>query len=85
MQLEEVLYKVLFGINMFYPLLIISVIVSVFAITRRSSVWMLIGGILLLPSGLYLIYFGSPFHYAIIIPLIQLALAVIFYRIKSKG
>lgn len=86
MYLEEILFKLLFGLNFFYPLLFTSVILFVYAIFKQSWVWMLISGILLFPNALFLFIDPLPFKLAIFIPLIQVILTIIFRmkRIRSK-
>ncbi len=71
------------SLDLFYPLLITSVISFVYALFMQSWKIMLISAILLYPEAWY--FSGSPqFTWTIFVPLIQVMLAVIFYLMKRK-
>lgn len=83
----EVIMGVLLGtLGLFFPLLIASIITFVYAIIKRSWIWMLLSALLLYPD-VWFISAHPPFPWAIFVPLIQVLLAIIFYlknRSKTK-
>jgi hypothetical protein len=82
--LEDMLGRLLFGLNFFYPLLFISVVVFAVAVFIRSWLWMLISFLFLLPNALYLAYFPLPLKLALFIPFLQFILVVKFYLMKTR-
>jgi hypothetical protein len=82
--MEQLLGLLLGTLNLFYPLLIASVIIFIYALIKRSWVGMMISAILLFPDAWF--FSGYPaFPWAIILPFIQVILAVIFYVRKRNG
>lgn len=81
--MEGIVGVLLGTLGLFYPLLIASIISFVYALIKRSWIWMVLSAILLYPDAWY--FSGYPqFPWAIFIPLIQVVLAIIFYLIKEK-
>jgi hypothetical protein len=80
----EALFGFLLGtLQLFYPLLIVSVVMFVYAIFVRSWILMLISGLLIFPDVWY--FSGNPpYLYVIFLPLIHVLLAILFYRGKMK-
>ncbi|PLS18640.1 hypothetical protein CVD28_05755 [Bacillus sp. M6-12] len=77
--MQEIIGFLLGDLDLFYPLLLASVFIFVYAIVKRSWAAMLLSGILLLPDAIY--FSGYPsVPFAIGIPLIQVFFAVIYYR-----
>lgn len=69
-------------LKLFYPLLIASFTLFIYALIKRSWILMLISTILLYPNAWYLS--GTPrFPWAIVIPLFQVILAILFYFKKK--
>lgn len=80
----EVIMGFLLGtLSLFYPLLIASVIIFVYALIKRSWKSMLISAILLYPIA-WFIGAHPPFPWATYIPFIQVALAILFYFIRKN-
>jgi hypothetical protein len=76
--LESLFIYLLGSLDLFYPLLILSVITFVYAFMKHSCVWMIISAILLSPDAWY--FSGSPlFWWAKFIPFIHVSIAIIFY------
>ena len=81
--LEGIMGVLLGTLGLFYPLLIASVITFVYALIKRSWIWMLLSAILLYPDAWF--FSGHPpFPWAKFIPLIQVILAIIFYLLKRN-
>ncbi|PUB11126.1 hypothetical protein [Paenisporosarcina sp. OV554] len=70
-------------LGLFYPLLIASVITFVFALIKRSCIWMLLSAILLYPDAWFFSGY-PPFPWAKFVPLIQVILAIVFYLLKRN-
>ena len=81
----ELLGKILFSVNLFYPLLLVSAILIIYAIFKQSWIVMVISALTLLPSTLYFLYTAPPFQFSIMITLIQLFVAALFYKKVNKG
>ena len=71
------------SLRLFYPLLIASVIIFVYALIKRSWVLMLVSAILLYPDAWFFSGY-PPFPWAKFIPLIQVIFALIFYLMKRN-
>jgi hypothetical protein len=71
------------SLRLFYPLLIASVITFVYALIKRSWIWMLLSAILLYPDAWFFSGY-PPFPWAKFIPLIQVVFALIFYLMKRN-
>lgn len=74
------------SLGLFYPLLIASVIIFIYALVKRSWIWMLLSAILLYPDAWFFSGY-PPFSWVKFVPLIQVILAIIFYQLnrnKSK-
>ncbi len=70
-------------LNLFYPLLIASVSLFIYALIKQSWGLMLISAIFLYPDVWY--FSGSPrFPWAIFVPLIHVILAILLYLKKNK-
>ena len=70
-------------LGLFYPLLIASVIIFVYALIKRSWIWMLLSAILLYPDAWFFSGY-PPFPWAKFVPLIQVIFAIIFYQMKRN-
>lgn len=81
----ELLGRLLFSANFFYPLLLVSAILTIYAIFKQSWIVMVISALTLLPSTLYFLYTAPPFQFSIMITLIQLIVAALFYKKSNKG
>ena len=80
----EGIISVLLGpLQLFYPLLIASIITFVYALIKRSWFWMLLSGILLYPDAWYFSGY-PPFPWVKFIPLVQMVLTIILYLMKRK-
>ena len=80
----EVITGVLLGVlQLFYPLLLASVILFVYALIKRSWVWMLVSGVLLYPDAWYFSGY-PPFPWVKFIPLIHGILAIVLYLLSRK-
>jgi len=80
----EVITGVLLGVlQLFYPLLLASVILFIYALIKRSWIWMLVSGVLLYPDAWYFSGY-PPFPWVKIIPLIHVILAIILYLLSRK-
>ena len=80
----EAITGVLLGVlQLFYPLLFTSVILFVYALIKRSWIWMLISGVLLYPDAWYFSGY-PPFPWVKLIPLIQVIWAIILYLLSRK-
>lgn len=71
------------SLRLFYPLLVASVITFVYALIKRSWIWMLLSAILLYPDAWFFSGY-PPFSWTKFIPLIQVILALIFYLMKRN-
>lgn len=71
------------SLNLFYPLLIASVVTFVYAFIKSSWVWMILSAILLYPVA-WLFSGYPPFPWAKFVPFIQIILAIIFYVLKRN-
>lgn len=81
--MEKFMGILLGTLNLFYPLLIASVVLFIYALIKRSWILVLISAILLFPNAWYLS--GTPrFPWAIFVPLIQVILAILFYFKKKN-
>lgn len=75
----EIIMSVLLGIlNLFYPLLIASFVIFIYALIKRSWIAMLISGLLLFPDAWYFSGY-PPFPWVKFIPLVQVIMALVFY------
>jgi hypothetical protein len=81
--LEEVIGLLLGSLDLFYPLLIASVIIFVYALIMRSWIMMLISATLLYPDAWFFSKY-PPFPWVIFVPLILVILAIIFYLRKRN-
>ncbi|WP_342543252.1 hypothetical protein MHH33_06375 [Paenisporosarcina sp. FSL H8-0542] len=81
--MEGIMGVLLGTLGLFYPLLLASVITFVYALIKRSWIWMLISAILLYPDAWFFSGY-PPFPWAKFVPLIQVILAIIFYLLKRK-
>jgi hypothetical protein len=81
--LEAVIGILLGSLNLFYPLLIASVITFIYALKKRSWGWMLLSAILLYPDTWYFSGY-PPIPWANLIPLFQVIIAIIFFGMKRK-
>jgi hypothetical protein len=81
--LEELMGLLLGTLDLFYPLLIASVITFFYALFTRSWMIMLVSGILLFPDAWYFSGY-PPFPWAKIVPLIHVVIAIIFFLQKRK-
>ncbi|EPD54119.1 hypothetical protein HMPREF1210_00104 [Paenisporosarcina sp. HGH0030] len=81
--MEGIIGVLLGTLGLFYPLLLASVITFVYALIKRSWIWMLISAILLYPDAWFFSGY-PPFPWAKFVPLIQVILAIIFYLLKRK-
>ncbi|TKC18883.1 hypothetical protein [Robertmurraya kyonggiensis] len=81
--MEDILGFLLGFLQLFYPLLLASIITFIYALIKRSWKWMLVSGILLFPDAWYFSWY-PPFPWAKFIPLIQVIIAFIFFRTKGK-
>ncbi|KXH80866.1 hypothetical protein [Sporosarcina sp. HYO08] len=81
--MEQIMGLLLGTLNLFYPLLLGSVITFIYALIRRSSIPMLISAILLFPIA-WFIGAHPPFPWAIFLPLIQVLLAIVFYLLNKR-
>ena len=80
----EVITGVLLGVlQLFYPLLLASVILFIYALIKRSWIWMLVSGVLLYPDAWYFSGY-PPFPWVKFIPLIHAILAIILYLLSRK-
>lgn len=84
--MEGIIGVLLGTLGLFYPLLIASIITFVYALIKRSWIWMLLSAILLYPDAWF--FSGYPtFPWVKFVPLIQVILAIVLYllyRNKSK-
>lgn len=71
------------ALRLFYPLLLASVITFVYALIKRSWMWMLLSAILLYPDAWYFSGY-PPYNWVIFVPFIQVILAIIFYLMKRN-
>ncbi|MBB6452741.1 membrane protein YdbS with pleckstrin-like domain [Salirhabdus euzebyi] len=70
-------------LDLFYPLLISSVLTFLFAFAVKSWVWMLISGLLIFPNAWY--FSGYPaYGFVILLPIIHVMFAIVFYRYRIK-
>ncbi|TQR21752.1 hypothetical protein [Psychrobacillus vulpis] len=81
--MEEIMGGLLGQLGLFYPLLIASVITFVYALIKRSWIWMLLSAILLYPDAWFFSGY-PPFPWAKFVPLIQVIFAIIFYLMKRN-
>lgn len=81
--LEEMMGGLLGTLVLFYPLLVASVITFIYALFKRSWIWMLVSGILLYPDAWFFSGY-PPFPWAKFVPLIQIILALLFYLSKRN-
>jgi hypothetical protein len=82
--MEELMGFLLGSLNLFYPLLIASFIFFIYSLIKRSWISMMISAILLFPDAWF--FSGYPdFPWVILLPFIQVLLAVIFYLGKRNG
>ncbi|MFD1736353.1 hypothetical protein ACFSCX_07225 [Bacillus salitolerans] len=71
------------SLDLFYPLLIASILTFVYALISRSWFWMLLSAILLYPDAWY--FSGYPtFFWVNFIPVIQVIIAIIFFMKTRK-
>jgi len=83
--MEEFLGTILFGINLFYPLLFLSFGIFVYSVFKRSWLWVLASFFVILPNVLYLSYFPFPLNLSVIYVVIQWVLIINFYLNSKKG
>lgn len=83
--MEEFLRNILFGINLFYPLLFLSFGIFVYSVFKRSWLWMLASCIIILPNVLYLTYFPFPLNLSVLYVVLQLVIFISFYLKSKKG
>lgn len=83
--MEEFLRNILFGINLFYPLLFLSFGIFVYSLFKRSWLFVLASFFIILPNVLYLTYFPFPLNLSVIYVVIQLVLIISFYLNSKKG
>lgn len=84
--MEEIMGVLLGSLGLFYPLLLASIITFVYAIIKRSWIWMLLSAIFLYPDA-WLFSGYPPYPLAKFVPLIQVIWVIILYRLnrnKSK-
>ncbi|WP_456271002.1 hypothetical protein [Bacillus sp. AK031] len=82
--MENLMGLLLGSLNLFYPLLIASAIIFIYALLKRSWIGMLLSALLLFPDAWY--FSGYPaFPWAMLLPLIQVLLAVTFYKRNKNG
>jgi hypothetical protein len=81
--MEDIMGVLLGSLQLFYPLLIASIITFVYALFKRSWNWMLLSGILLYPDAWFFSGY-PPFPWAKFVPLIQVVLAIILSLMKRK-
>lgn len=82
--MEEVMVFLLGSLQLFYPLLIASVIVFVYGLIKRSWISMTVSAVLLYPDAWYFSGY-PPFPWAKFIPIIPILIAVVFFIRKRKG
>jgi hypothetical protein len=81
----EEITRILFGSwHLFYPLLITSGIIFVYAFTTRSWIWMIISGIVLYPDAWYFSKYPA-FSWVEFIPVVQVIFAVVFFLMKRRS
>ena len=83
--MEEFLSNILFSINLFYPLLFLSIGIFVYSVVKRSWLLLLASSFIILPNVLYLTYFPFPLNLAVLYVVIQLILLISFYLNSKKG
>lgn len=81
--MEGIMGVLLGPLSLFYPLLVASAITFVYALIKRSWIWMLASAILLYPDAWFFSGY-PPFPWAKFVPSIQVLFAVIFYLIKRN-
>jgi hypothetical protein len=81
--MEALLGFLLGTLQLFYPLLIVSIVMFIYAIFVRSWILMLISGLLIFPDVWYFSGY-PPYPYVIFLPVIHILLAILFYRGKMK-
>ena len=81
--MEVILAFLLGSLGLFYPLLITSTIAFVYALIKRSWIWMLISAVLLYPDAWFFSGY-PPYPWTKFIPLIQVLLAIFIYLIKRN-
>lgn len=80
----EAIVGVLLGtLGLFYPLLLGAILSFVYALRKRSWVWMLISALILYPDAWYFSGY-PPFPWVKCVPCIQVILALIFYVNRNK-
>ncbi|MFE8703001.1 hypothetical protein ACFYKX_20540 [Cytobacillus sp. FJAT-54145] len=80
--MEEFMGLLLGSLNLFYPLLIASIIILIYAWIKKSWIGILVSAILIYPVA-WLFSGYPPFPWAKFIPLLLVILAVIFYLKKN--
>ncbi|WP_102029346.1 hypothetical protein [Salirhabdus sp. Marseille-P4669] len=76
--MENIIGILLGTLQLFYPLLLISLLLFVYALVVRSWKLMLLSGLIILPDAIYFSWY-PPYPYAIFTPVIHLVIAFIFY------
>ncbi|TSI07870.1 hypothetical protein [Lysinibacillus sp. BW-2-10] len=80
----EAIVGVLLGtLGLFYPLLLGAILAFVYALLKRSWVWMLISALLLYPDAWYFSGY-PPFPWVKWVPFMQVILALMFYLNRNK-
>lgn len=81
--MEEILRDILFGINLFYPFLLLSVMIFTYSIYKRSWIWMCLSSIITIPHVLYLLHFPFPLNLSLIYFGLQVLFMLRFYIKKG--
>jgi hypothetical protein len=82
--MEQLTGFLLGSLGLFYPLLIAAVLTFVYALIKRSWIWMLVSAILLYPVAWFFSGY-PPFPWAKFIPLTQMIFALVFWLKKQKA
>ena len=77
--MEYIIGFLLGTLQLFYPLLIVSVLLFVYALFIRSWKLMLLSGVLLLPDAIFFSMY-PPYPYVAFVPLIHVLLAFFLYK-----
>lgn len=81
--MEEFIGLLLGSLDLFYPLLLASILTFIYGLIKRSWVGMLLSAILLYPDAWFFSGY-PPFPWAKFVPFIQVLLAIIFYLRKRR-
>ncbi|RUL47282.1 hypothetical protein [Lysinibacillus antri] len=81
--MEAIVGVLLRTLGLFYPLLLGAILAFVYALLKRSWVWMLISALLLYPDAWYFSGY-PPFPWVKWVPFMQVILALRFYLNRNK-